>query len=80
MEKVKKNSLKTINEILFKQLDRLDMDGMSIERLSSEVARANALSGTSKVILSTIQTQINVNKLQDKGASIFDEIGLENEE
>ena len=53
---------------------------MSIERLSSEVARANALSGTSKVILSTIQTQMNVNKLKDKGVSIFEEIGIENEE
>lgn len=77
MKTAKSNSLKTINEMLFKQLDRLDMDGMSAERLSLEVARANSMAGTSKVILNTIQTQMNVNKLKEKGVEILKEVGFD---
>ena len=76
----KSNSLKTINEILFKELERLDKQNLSTEQMRNEVSRANALSGTSKVILNTINIQIKLNKLKENGQrNIVDEIGIEND-
>lgn len=77
---LKSNSLKTINEILFKELERLDKQNLSTEQMRNEVSRANALSGTSKVILNTINIQIKLNKLKENGQrNIVDEIGIEND-
>ena len=77
---LKSNSLKTINEILFKELERLDKENLSTEQMRNEVSRANALSGTSKVILNTINIQIKLNKLKENGQrNIVDEIGIEND-
>ena len=48
--------------------------------MRNEVSRANALSGTSKVILNTINIQIKLNKLKENGQrNIVDEIGIEND-
>jgi hypothetical protein len=74
----KSNSLKAINNYLFRALERLDDDSMSSSAMANEIARANAISSASKVVINTLKTRIDVAKLKG-GKQLLDDVGLDYE-
>ena len=78
MELEKSNSLKAINNYLFRALERLDDDTATPSKMQNEIARANAISSASKVIINTLKTRIDVARLKG-GKQILDDVGLDYE-
>lgn len=74
----KSNSLKAINNYLFRALERLDDDSMSTSAMANEIARANAISSASKVVINTLKTRIDVARLKG-GKQILEDVGLDYE-
>lgn len=74
----KSNSLKAINNYLFRALERLDDDSMSSSAMANEIARANAISSASKVVINTLKTRIDVARLKG-GKQLLDDVGLDYE-
>lgn len=74
----KSNSLKAINNYLFRALERLDDDSMSSSAMANETARANAISSASKVVINTLKTRIDVARLKG-GKQLLDDVGLDYE-
>ena len=74
----KSNSLKAINNYLFRALERLDDDTASPSKMQNEIARANAISSASKVVINTLKTRIDVARLKG-GKQILDDVGLDYE-
>ena len=78
MDLEKSNSLKAINNYLFRALERLDDDTATPSKMQNEIARANAISSASKVIINTLKTRIDVARLKG-GKQILDDVGLDYE-
>ena len=78
MELEKSNSLKAINNYLFRALERLDDDSISTSAMANEIARANAISSASKVVINTLKTRIDVARMKN-GKQLLDDIGLDYE-
>ena len=74
----KSNSLKAINNYLFRALERLDDDSISTSAMQNEIARANAISSASKVVINTLKTRIDVARMKN-GKQLLDDVGLEYE-
>lgn len=74
----KSNSLKAINNYLFRALERLDDDSMNPTKMQNEIARANAISSASKVVINTLKTRIDVARLKG-GKQLLDDVGLDYE-
>ena len=74
----KDNSLKVLNETLFKAIERLDDDSISNEQMLQEVARTKAISDASKVVIQTVKVKIDIAKLKG-GKKILSDIGLSDE-
>lgn len=78
MELEKSNSLKAINNYLFRALERLDDDSISTSAMANEIARANAISSASKVVINTLKTRIDVARMKN-GKQLLDDVGLDYE-
>ena len=78
MELEKSNSLKAINNYLFRALERLDNDSTSTSAMQNEIARANAISSASKVVINTLKTRIDVARMKN-GKQLLDDVGLDYE-
>ena len=78
MDLEKSNSLKAINNYLFRALERLDDDSISTSAMANEIARANAISSASKVVINTLKTRIDVARMKN-GEQLLDDVGLEYE-
>lgn len=63
-----KKDLKTINDILYRSLARLDDDDIMKKDAEIEIKRSNAISTTSKQIISTIKTKLEITRLKDNGS------------
>lgn len=74
----KENSLKTLNETLFRALERLDDNSISNEQMQNEVARTKAISDASKVVIQTVKVKIEIAKLKG-GKKILTDTGLSDE-
>lgn len=74
----KSNSLKAINNYLFRALERLDDDSISTSAMANEIARANAISSASKVVINTLKTRIDVARMKN-GKQLLDDVGLDYE-
>ena len=74
----KSNSLKAINNYLFRALERLDNDSTSTSAMQNEIARANAISSASKVVINTLKTRIDVARMKN-GKQLLDDVGLDYE-
>lgn len=74
----KSNSLKAINNYLFRALERLDDDTASASKMQNEIARANAISSASKVVINTLKTRIDVARMKN-GKQLLDDVGLDYE-
>ena len=78
MDLEKSNSLKAINNYLFRALERLDDDSISTSAMANEIARANAISSASKVVINTLKTRIDVARMKN-GKQLLDDVGLDYE-
>lgn len=76
MEERPKNSLKKINDAIFRAIERLDDDNLNENNMNKEIARANAISSASKVVIQTARIKIDIAKLKG-GKKILDDIGLD---
>ena len=80
---MKKNNLKAINEILFRALERLDDDNLMKQKGKLEIARSNAISTTSKQIISILKTKLEIVRLKDNRSKNIKDIekslGIEDE-
>ena len=74
----KSNSLKAINNYLFRALERLDDDSISTSAMANEIARANAISSASKVVINTLKTRIDVARMKN-GKQLLDDVVLDYE-
>lgn len=63
-----KKSLRRINEVLCRALGRLDDDELMQANGENEIRRSNAISTTSKQIISIVKTQLEVVRLKDNGS------------
>lgn len=78
MTKNQKNNLRRINEVIFRAIDRLDDDSLNSEAMANEIARANAISSASKVVIQTVKVKVDIAKLKG-GKKILDDVGLDYE-
>lgn len=78
MTKNQKNSLKTLNETLFRAIERLDSNDITNEQMQTEVARTKAISDASKVVIQTVKVEIEIAKLKG-GKKILGNVGLGND-
>lgn len=72
-----KNKLDDLRNHLFKQLDRLSVDGLSTEQMDSEVNRTYMIVEVAKTIVDTARIEIDFYKVKTVSAEIattfFDE-------
>ena len=71
------NRLLDMQEMIFKQMKRLDNDKLSIEELTNEVSRSNALSNNALTILKTINVNIRIAEMSEKYQKTKDAINKE---
>ena len=74
------NRLLDMQEMIFKQMKRLDNDKLSLEELTNEVSRSNALSNNALTIIKAINVNIRITELSEKyqktKGAISKELGL----
>ena len=74
------NRLLDMQEMIFKQMKRLDNDKLSLEELTNEVSRSNALSNNALTIIKAINVNIRITELSEKyqktKGTISKELGL----
>lgn len=58
-------NLMDLNDVLFKQLDRLDKKGLSQEELEKEIKRANAITNIAGVIVNNANLLLKAQKIKD---------------
>ena len=78
IELEKSQSLRAINNYLFRALERLDNDATSTSAMQNEIARANAISSASKVVINTLKTRIDIARMKN-GKQLLDDVGLDYE-
>ena len=74
------NKLFDIQEMLLRQMERLDNDSLMSEDAAFEIARSNSLSNTATTYLKSINLQLRVietaNKNEQTKKSLEKEVGL----
>lgn len=60
------NRLLGIQELLFKQMQRIDDEKLSLEELNTEISRSNALSNNAMAFIKTVNVNIRVKELAEK--------------
>ena len=62
-----KNTLNDLNNYLFAQLERLDEEDISEEKLNSEIMRAKAIVGVATAIINNADVAIQAIKIKESG-------------
>ena len=60
-----KNTLNDLNNYLFAQLERLDEEDISEEKLNSEIMRAKAIVGVASAIISNADVAMQAMRVKD---------------
>ena len=60
------NRLLDIQEMLFRQMKRIDNEELTMEELQTEVSRSNSLSNNAMTFIKTVNVNIRVKELAEK--------------
>ena len=74
-----RNNVKTIQEMLMREMQRLDNDDIMGDenRANAEVRRSNSLSNTAQSFIKATNLNIKVLELREKhGDSVIEEVGI----
>lgn len=78
-QKNRNNNLLTIQEVLMREIRRLDE--VNVEECSNEVARSNAITNSSVTFIKSINTQLRIKEVTNKygttRSAINKELGVE---
>jgi len=66
--------MKEINEILLKELERLNNDKLIEEKGELEIARGNAISKTAQAYLNSVNTNIKILNIADRTKRRYEKI------
>lgn len=61
-----RNTLLDLNDHLFAQMERLDVDGMTPEQLDMEINRARAMSNVAAQIINNANVVLNAERFRDE--------------